>query len=521
MNAPPFSKERRVWFYALNVLIAGVIFAIDAYLPLGINFSIPYFIWIGLSFSADWVDFPLIVAGASSFLLVLGAWLSPIGQTPIRVVLINRTTTFIVLWISGLFVWRAKKIAAGLREQARLLDLSSNAIIVRDERGNIVYWNKGAEQLYGWSPEEVQGNATHTLLQTLFPKPLPEIERELELSGHWTGELRHRQKNGNSVIVDSRWVLDREAPIGRSVMEVNTDITRRRQAELEQATLNLELARSNEALAQFSNVASHDLKEPLRTIVSFLSLLKQKFHGKVDEQADEYIRLVMDASQRMRNLIDDLLIYATVEAQPKEFEEVESDSVLKEVSMNLKASIEESGAEITFSPLPTVRADRSEVIQLFQNLISNAIKYRKAEVKPSIHIQVEQKSNDWVFSVRDNGIGFPDESRDRIFEPFRRLHGREVPGTGIGLSTCKKIVQRHGGKIWAESVPALGSTFYFTLPVTGPVESRLMGDSRVLVVDDTPEIQVLTSQLLRENGVTGDIAPTSADEPGAKHSRAV
>jgi PAS domain S-box-containing protein len=258
------------------------------------------------------------------------------------------------------------------------------------------------------------------------------------------------------------------------------DITERKRAERELREAyelmetriterTAELARSNKDLEAFAHVASHDLQEPLRMVSGFLSLLQEKYKGQLDETAESYIALTVDAASRMSALIHDLLAYARVNVEDRAAAPVDLAVVAKEAVANLLAAAQDSGAVITVDPLPTILADAGQMRQLFQNLLSNAIKYRAEGCRPEIHLGAERRGEDWLFHVQDNGIGIDPRLFNRLFQVFSRLHAREkYSGTGIGLAISKKIVEHHGGRIWVESEPGKGTTFWFSLPHVPP-----------------------------------------------------
>jgi signal transduction histidine kinase/CHASE3 domain sensor protein len=242
------------------------------------------------------------------------------------------------------------------------------------------------------------------------------------------------------------------------------DITERKRVEAALAQHVRELARSNAELEQFAYVASHDLQEPLRMVASYTQLLARRYRGRLDADADEFIDFAVDGASRMQNLIEDLLSFSRVGTRGRPFEQVSGELVLDQALSQLRVTIEENGAEVTHGPLPSVVGDASQLTQLLQNLIGNAIKFRGRE-PPRVHVSARPEGQDWVFSVQDNGIGIDPQFRERIFVIFQRLHSRSrYPGTGIGLAICKKIAERHGGRIWVESKPGQGATFLFTLP---------------------------------------------------------
>jgi light-regulated signal transduction histidine kinase (bacteriophytochrome) len=223
------------------------------------------------------------------------------------------------------------------------------------------------------------------------------------------------------------------------------------------------MARSNRELEQFAYVASHDLQEPLRMVASYVELLADRYKGRLDEKADKFINYAVDGATRMKRLIDDLLSYSRITTRSRAPELIDAESVFEEVTTNLFRAIAEKQAIVTRDDLPTKVVDQTHLVQVFQNLISNALKF--CDDTPRIHVGAEQQGRDWVFSVSDNGLGIAPEHRERVFQVFQRLHGRnKYTGTGIGLAICKKIVEQYGGRIWVESEPGKGSTFFFTLP---------------------------------------------------------
>jgi signal transduction histidine kinase len=281
--------------------------------------------------------------------------------------------------------------------------------------------------------------------------------RELERHAHWIGAGRLDRQ----VHVQGPVELEE---LGGALNTMSAQLALAR-SELEQT--NADLTRSNRDLEQFAYIASHDLQEPLRAVAGFTTLLQQRYEGKLDAKADNYIGFVVDGVSRMQALIHGLLEYSRVNTRGGVPEPVRADQALKEAVANLQTAIERSGATVTATPLPTVRADSAQLTHVFQNLIENGIKFR-SDRPPEIEIGARSQDGAWLFWVRDNGIGLDPQYADRIFMIFQRLHTRDkYPGTGIGLAICKRIIERHGGKIWVDSQPGRGATFYFTLPEKG------------------------------------------------------
>ncbi len=346
-------------------------------------------------------------------------------------------------------------------------------IDVRDYR--IIDVNEAFLNILGLKKEDVIGKTcyevTHNRNSPCRPpdNTCPLLE-SLKTGKHSSADHMHYSKDGRRLYVEvSTSPIKNETREVLQIVHVVKDITGRKQAEEKLKQTMNDLACSNTELQQFAYVASHDLQEPLRMVSSYVQLLGRRYKGKLDEDADEFIAYAVDGATRMQQLINDLLTYSRVGTRAKPFEPTDTESVLKNATDNLKVAIEESGAVITHDSLPTVMADSSQLLQLFQNLVGNGIKFRNGGA-PQIKVSAAEKENEWLFSVSDNGIGIDPKHKYQVFQIFQRLHSRnDYPGTGIGLAVSKKIVERHGGRIWVESEPGKGSTFYFTIPNNGGV----------------------------------------------------
>jgi len=349
----------------------------------------------------------------------------------------------------------------------QLLKNVSDAIIITDSDLQIIGWNQAAEDIYGWKSEEVLGKPEMEFLETIYPQNINQshLLKDLNLKDSWNAEVIQKRKNNENInILTSISSLKDEKGNFNGTIAINRDITLRKKAEEKAEKHSRALARSNAELENFAYVASHDLREPLRMITSFLQLLKQRYDTQLDDDAQEFIEFAVDGSRRLDDMITDLLEYSRVTSNEREFVPVNCEKVLEETLMLLKVSIDENNAIITHDPLPKVLGNEKLMIQVFQNLIGNAIKYR-GQNPPQIHISVKKEKNQYLFAIKDNGIGMDPKHLKRIFTIFQRLHKREeYEGTGIGLSIVQKIVHQFGGEIWAESLPGKGSTFYFTVP---------------------------------------------------------
>jgi PAS domain S-box-containing protein len=278
-------------------------------------------------------------------------------------------------------------------------------------------------------------------------------------------EKRYLHKDGSIIWTDVSTTLHRDQN-DNPLFFITTinDTTSRKKTEEQLKSTMQNLERSNQELEQFAYVASHDLQEPLRMVSSYTQLLERRYKDKLDQDANEFIQYAVDGATRMQKLINDLLDYSRVTSRGKEFTIVDTSQVLGQTISNLQESIIENTALITNDDLPKVKADESQILRVFQNLIQNALKFKNKSELPKIHISCKKNNDFYEFSIRDNGIGMDMQYHDRVFTIFQRLHTKEeYPGTGIGLSICKRIIERNGGKIWFESKVNEGTTFYFTL----------------------------------------------------------
>ena len=367
-------------------------------------------------------------------------------------------------------------------ERYRLLFYNSiDGILLTTPDGTILEANPEACRIFGRTEEEIRKVGRAGIVDMTDPKVKAFLE-ERSRTGMARGEVTGIRKDGTRFPCEQSSVLFRDKDGNMRTCIIVRDITERKKTEeelrkyrehleemVEQRTAELEkttneLKRSNADLQQFAYWVSHDLQEPLHVIRGFLRLIEKRYREKLDEKGHEFIRVTIEGTKRMQELIRDLLEYSRVGTKAKEFKPTECSVVLDKTLFNLKVAIEESGAEVTYDVLPTVTADAIQLGSLFQNLIGNAIKFHGAE-PPMVHVSAEKRDGEWLFSVRDNGIGIDPKFSERIFSVFQRLHtSDEYPGTGIGLAICKKIVERHGGRIWVESEPGKGTTFYFTIP---------------------------------------------------------
>ena len=350
----------------------------------------------------------------------------------------------------------------------QLLESAPDAMVIVNRDGCIELINKMVELMFGYERAELIGKPIEMLLPDRFRGGHQEKRESYFQNAHTRPmgsglELFAQHKLGHEIPVEiSLSPLETES--GQLVTAVVRDISERQQARLALEQHARDLERSNAELEQFAYVASHDLQEPLRMVASYAQLLGRRYRNKLDNDADEFIDYIVDGATRMQALINDLLAFSRIGTRGGEFVLTDTNAVLRRVLNNLQFAIDDSHAVITYDDLPDVIGDELQLVQLFQNLISNALKFH-GEAAPVIHVSAHHEDNQIVFAVADQGIGIEPQYVERIFLLFQRLHGKkEYPGTGIGLAICKKIIEKHGGRIWIESEPGQGTTFYFTFP---------------------------------------------------------
>lgn len=389
-------------------------------------------------------------------------------------ILRSKVAVFVELSRNTALLQRQTEVLGKAEQKFRsLLEAAPEAMIISSEDGQISLVNSQVEVIFGFHRQE--------LINQNIRELVPEWSG-LPASAGTHREFQARRKDGTKFPAEiSLSPLQTEE--GLLVTSAIRDITERKRneskirelnagleqrvAERTQALLesNEALRRSNDDLNQFAYAASHDLQEPLRMVSLYSQFLEKQYAGLFDEKAHQYLSFIVNGAQRMELLLRDLLAYSQLGALSEERPaEVDCAEVMEKVLLNLRASIEENGASVTFDNLPTVQANEIPLVQLLQNLVGNGIKYRSSD-PPRIHVTAVRRDADWLFSVRDNGIGIQPEYAQQVFGIFKRLHGNSYPGTGIGLAICQRIVERYGGRIWVEPAPGAGSLFCFTLPV--------------------------------------------------------
>ncbi|HKP02686.1 MAG TPA: ATP-binding protein [Chthoniobacterales bacterium] len=365
-----------------------------------------------------------------------------------------------------------------LRQRASLLDLTHDTVFVRDMQDVITYWNRGAEELYGWSRQEAVGQVTHQLTRTIFPAPLAEINAQLLRTGRWEGELIHTTRDGTQVVVASRWSLQYDERGNPSaILETNNDVTETKKAEeallrsrdelevkVKERTADLQSV--NKELEAFAYSVSHDLRAPVRHIAGFTELLQKHAGPALDDKSRRHITMILESANRMGSLVDDLLAFSRIGRAETQNTTIHLDELVKGVVDEISPDTENRNIAWSIGTLPVCYGDPSMLRLVFGNLISNAVKFTRPRPASQIEIgSINHQPNEVIVFIKDNGVGFDMKYRDKLFGVFQRLHSQEAfEGTGIGLATVERVVHRHGGRVWAESSVDHGATFFVALP---------------------------------------------------------
>lgn len=465
------SGHMATFFIYLSIII---IFISGFFIPLGTTIWLLYFIPIMISSRVSSKTGIFSLTFLCSFLILVGFFIGPHGIDP-SIAIVNRTLGVIVLWALAFFIDQRMAINEALKvseyQFQTVFEQSPIGKEIVDPDGKIIKVNKAFLEMFGINEQEVNkldlfnnpqmSPDTHAKLNHGASINYEEVQFNFD-------DLKERKllKTNRSGIAYLYKIItplfDSKKKITGFLLQVQ-DTTSKKKAEMNLRRAVSDLEVSNKELERFAYVASHDLQEPLRMIGSYTQLLAKRYKGKLDSDADDFISYAVEGANRMRQLINDLLTYSRITSRISSFVFVDFNELMGNVLANLSVQIKESKALVTFDQLPTIYADEIQIMQLFQNLINNAIKF-KGENKPEICISCVPSDDEWIFSVKDNGIGIESIYHDRIFVIFQRLNNREeYPGTGIGLAICKKIVERHGGRIWVESKLNQGSNFYFTI----------------------------------------------------------
>jgi PAS domain S-box-containing protein len=350
-----------------------------------------------------------------------------------------------------------------IRRQNEMLQFAP--VLARTLADEIILWNRGAQNLYGFTEDEAVHKVSHVLLNTQFPQPLDEIRRSLFDNNQWNGELLHKRKDGSLVVIHSLWVLQKDQNGNpESIIEINADITERKKLEAALEDRAHELEITNKELESFSYSVAHDLRNPLRAMTGFAGFLKEDCSNRLDNECKDYIQRINDSADRMNSIIDDMLALSKISRQEMQLVDVDLSEMARLTFTELKKNQPNHAFIMSIQDNIRVRADARLMSVAIGNLIGNAWKYSSKSEHPRIEFGYFKKDGERVYYVKDNGAGFDMSKANDLFVPFKRLHSeKEFKGTGVGLAIVERAIVRHGGKIWAESEVGKGATFYFTL----------------------------------------------------------
>ncbi len=458
---------------SLCLILCGLFLYIDFVARLGYAAGTPYIIVVMLSAILDSKRIILFYAGLSTVLVVIGFYISPLSDM-YTIPIINRIISILVLWIIAFFCLlyiNAKEVLRVAEMSTSLVFNSApNALIMVNDEGNIELVNQMLCDMFGYNMDELVGQN----LEILIPSKL-RLSHKKYREGYIKKPEKRAMAERNNLYALSKDGLKFSVEIALNPIKLGQsskviasviDVTERNRQTKELQDFTYQLEKSNESLEQFAHIASHDLQEPLRMVSSYTQLLADRYHDKLDADANEFINYAVDGAKRMQALIQDLLKFSSLTNKSEKNEQVDANELYGNTLRNLAMVINESEAIITKDNLPLVYGDRSQLGQVFQNLIGNAVKYHNPGNINRIHVSAEHINDAWRFCISDCGIGIEPEYYEKIFIIFKRLHVKsKYSGTGVGLALCKRIIDSHGGEIWVESEYGQGSRFYFTLPI--------------------------------------------------------
>jgi PAS domain S-box-containing protein len=453
------------------LVISAVLFAVILALKLvvtepGWGFPLLYDIPVALLALTFGVRGGLIAAAVGMVLFAVGDVTGDISSNAAGY--LSRALTFFVLGgLLGLYADRLRQADRVARRLAAIVEQTDDAVVVAQPDGTITEWNGGAEQLFGYSARDAIGSSLHRMV----PRELEDEETRVFgriVAGEALAQYETVRVRKDDTRVDVALTATPLRDEGGAIVAVGSivhDITDGKRSEAQRKGAERDLARSNLELEQYAYVASHDLQEPLRMVASYTQLLARRYGGKLDEDADEFIGFAVDGVARMQALIADLLSYSRSGQGALRAQRVDTGELVRETLSSLDAAVRDAGAEVEVGKLPVVDADRAALAQLFGNLLSNALKFTDGRRPPHVDVIAARDDESWRFTVADNGLGIDPKHAVRVFGMFERLHSEDqYGGTGIGLAICKRIVERHGGRIWCEPAQTGGTAFHFTLP---------------------------------------------------------